>query len=105
MATTNSYHDAQQGNAANLLRSAADARTGASALSDTLDLFEEAQGFLCNAAGTVIINTPNQASGKAGHTVTIVALAGVEYPIRVQRVWSTGTTVAAANLVLLKRRF
>lgn len=105
MATTNSYHDAQQGSTANLLRSAADARTGASCLSDTLDLFEEAQGFICNAAGTVIVNTPNRSSGKAGNQVTIVALAGVEYPIRIQRVLATGTTVTAANLVLLKRRF
>lgn len=70
--------------------------TGASALSDTLDLVREAQGILIHAAGAVKVLTP------AGTTVTLPALAvGVMHPCKVRRIFSTGTTVTGPNITLL----
>jgi hypothetical protein len=105
MSTYLSMKGGVMGNAANLLRATYDAATpsGASALSDTLKLFTQADGFMCNAAGTMVVKTATEYSGSDGDTLTLVCLAGVIYDVQVAQVFATGTTVAAASIVLFRR--
>lgn len=80
--------NACQGDAAAL----ADGTIGA--LSDTKLLRRQAVGFMINAAGNLKVATAK------GGVVTLTPAAGIPIGLAIAQVYSTGTTVAAANLVL-----
>ena len=61
--------------------------------SDTDDLSAASRAINVAASGTVRVTTI------AGSTGTIYVAAGNAFPIRVKRIWSTGTT--AGNIVVL----
>lgn len=61
--------------------------------SDTADLTEVSRAINVADSGTVRVTTVD------GTTATIFVAAGIAFPIRVTRVWSTGTT--AINIVAL----
>jgi len=75
----------------------------AGALSDTLDLRRVAQGIIIHAAGTVRV-TPEDAEDGTYQPLPALAV-GVAHPIGFKRLWSTGTTVVAANITLLYGKF
>lgn len=78
--------------------------TPASVRSDTLYLESEAQGFHANADGVVMLEAPPRRgakSGSAGRKAPFAVKAGMYYPYRFVKVWDTGTTLAAADLILL----
>lgn len=61
--------------------------------SDTADLAEASRALNVAISGTVRVTTVG------GTTATIFIAAGVAFPVRATRIWSTGTT--AANIVAL----
>jgi len=64
--------------------------------SDSTDLANVSRLLLWVAAGAVRVTTVG------GETVTIPSLAaGTQLALRVTRVWSTGTTVTAGNLLVV----
>jgi hypothetical protein len=91
---------------------ATDTRTGATAalsdgtigaLSDSKDLRRRAVGFIVHAAGTVRVTTEEQDDGV--YTDWPAPAVGILYPVTIRRLWSTGTSVAAANITLLYSKF
>lgn len=68
------------------------------ALSDSKNLRRAALGLMIHAAGTVRVTLEEQTDGAY---VDMPALAvGVVHPLAIKRLWSTGTSVAAANIQL-----
>jgi hypothetical protein len=67
----------------------------APALSDTVDLVAPTQAIYAAAAGNVKVTMAS------GAQLTIPVVAGGILPVVATRIWATGTTVAAANLVCL----
>lgn len=61
--------------------------------SDTTDLAEVSRALNVNTSGTVRLTTIG------GTTATVQIAAGVAFPIRTTRIWSTGTT--ATGIVAL----
>lgn len=61
--------------------------------SDTDDLAEASRALNVGSSGAVRVTTIE------GTTATLQIAAGIAFPIRVQRIWSTGTT--ATNIVAL----
>jgi hypothetical protein len=61
--------------------------------SDTADLDEVSRALNVGTSGTVRLTTVQ------GTTATIQVAAGIAFPIRATRIWSTGTT--ATNIVAL----
>lgn len=61
--------------------------------SDTTDLEEVSRALNVGTSGTVRLTTVQ------GTTATIQIAAGIAFPIRAERIWSTGTT--ATNIVAL----
>ena len=104
MSNRDFYADADMGNLATKGPFAIPATATADVLSDTLDMTRVANGFMCLAAGIVKVrtggNSGNTVSG-GQHDVPLTVLAGVIYPIRIRRIWSTTTTVVSSNIVLL----
>ena len=54
--------------------------------SDTVDLQTASRCLIVATTGTVRVTTVN------GDTVTLFVAAGITFPVRVSRIWSTGTT-------------
>lgn len=78
--------------------------TPASVRSDTLYLQQEAQGLMANADGVVVLEAPPRRgtkSGGVGKKAPFAVKAGGIYPLRFVKVWDTGTTLAAADMILL----
>lgn len=70
-------------------------------LSDTIDLPKYAKALKCNAAGTIyVLPTANYRAGSET-SYKLVVTAGEYVPIEVARVFATGTTVAAADIIAL----
>ena len=61
--------------------------------SDTDDLAETSRAINVATSGTVRVTTVK------GTTATVFVAAGIAFPIRVTRIWSSGTT--ASNIVVL----
>lgn len=61
--------------------------------SDTADIPEASRAINVATSGTVRITTVG------GTTATVFVAAGIAFPVRATRIWSTGTT--AANIVAL----
>jgi hypothetical protein len=61
--------------------------------SDTDDLAEASRAINVATSGTVRVTTVK------GTTATVFVAAGIAFPIRVTRIWSSGTT--ASNIVVL----
>lgn len=99
--------DWEQGNSGTIRmvdRSTGVVSTPVSVRSDTLYLESEAQGFHANADGVVVLEAPPRRgarSGSAGRKAPFTVKAGVYYPYRFVKVWDTGTTLAAADLILV----
>lgn len=72
--------------------------TAGDARSDTKDLAKQAVGFHAQAAGDIRIRFPD------GTTATFTCAAGVSYPYRIKGIAATGTTLTAAQIVLLYSR-
>ena len=88
------------GSDANLLDDGTGAPTGASCLSDTLNLLAIWQGFMIHAAGAIKVVTAD------GDTLALPACAvGVVIPIAIKKIFATGTVVSAANITLLGGKF
>lgn len=67
-------------------------------LSDSVDIGREVtRSVLCNAAGTVRVTLADAADGTF---VDYVFNSAQRHPISIKRIFSTGTTVAAASIVL-----
>lgn len=62
--------------------------------SDTADLIHLSRGIMVNAPGNVVVSLAK------GPAVTLTLLSGVLYPLRVKRVWSTGTTATGITAFL-----
>lgn len=69
--------------------------TPASCLSDTLNLRGEVQGLHVNTGGDVKVMDTE------GNVTLVTLAASTPYPYRIRRIFSTDTTVAAADIVLL----
>jgi len=63
---------------------------------DNNDLSPWVQGISCNVAGNI---TVTDARGKKS---TIGIIAGFIYPVRIKRVWSTGTTATGLHGYVLQ---
>lgn len=70
-------------------------------LSDTVDLPKYAKALKCNAAGTIyVLPTANYRAGDET-SYKLVVVAGEYVPIEVARVFATGTTLAASDIIAL----
>lgn len=70
-------------------------------LSDTIDLPKYAKALKCNSGGSIsILPTANYRAGSET-PFTLVVNVGEYVPIEVARVFSTGTTLPAADIIAL----
>lgn len=81
------------------LESATSEEVATGLLSDTVDLTTYAKGFYCGAAGVVVYLPTKNADV---NTITKTVVAGSYHPVQVRRILSTGTTVPAAAITLLR---
>ena len=61
--------------------------------SDSVDLATDSRAIKVAAAGSVRVTTVG------GDTVTVIIAAGIAFPVRARRIWTTGTT--ATGLVVM----
>ena len=70
-------------------------------LSDTADLAESSRGLLITTAAAIKLELVDDPAGTATTYAAGELVVGVLHPLRVRRIWSTGTALTTAQIRLI----